>query len=210
MSNVPPTPISFAKFATTILPNAEKVEYLLPNTANAYFFITGHPGTRPLMQWHNEANLASWYTFVSTSPYQVALYDLKPGWTPVPQIISFPHMWNDHPASHFYSSTADGAEKESFKHSSHGIRYLICLDGIRDGLSSGGAMLFPTFLKREFHGVRSTIEAFSNANSVAGGKDAMPIGGVEVAKGASTMEHVFRVMSVRGGAVDSYKIVLFE
>jgi hypothetical protein len=204
ISGVPPTDMSFAKFAATVLPKAQKVEYLLPQAVFAYFFVTGRPGTRPLMQWHDEANLASWYTFVNTPPYEVRFYGLKPGWTPVPQIISFPHMWNDHPAAYFLSPDF---KSNSFKYAPHGNRFLICLDGIHDKTQTGGLMLFPSFMKREFHGVRSTIEAFSNANSLVESKGMAPVGGMEVSK--DKKEHEFRVTDEKG-ELDTYRIVLFD
>ncbi|KAH0542812.1 hypothetical protein FGG08_002860 [Glutinoglossum americanum] len=203
MPDVPPTNISFAKFTTTVLPNAAKVEYLVSDPVHPYFFITGRPGTRPLMQWHDETNLASWY--IHQYACRASLFNLKPGWTPVPQIVSFPHMWDGRPASHFYSS--DNPDQGPFK--SHGVRYLICLDGIHDKTGVKGWMLFPTLLKREFHGVRSTIEAFSNTKSIIEAAGMNPIGGLEVDKGRGEMDHRLRVTDGKG-AVDTYKIVLFD
>ncbi|KAI9763627.1 MAG: hypothetical protein M1839_006369 [Geoglossum umbratile] len=204
--DTPATPMTFAKFATTVLPKATKVEYLVPKTASAYFFITGHPGTQPLMQWHTEENLASWYTFVNPNPYEVSKYNLKPGWTPVPCIVSFPHLWNDLPVSHGYASS-DQADKK-FKYNSHGTRYLICIEGIRDKTGTHGYMLFPTLLRRELHGVRSTIEAFSNGGVIPEKPEA--VGGFEVAKGNTReMNHTVRVTDEKG-RTDKYRIILFD
>ncbi|KAH0559212.1 hypothetical protein GP486_004278 [Trichoglossum hirsutum] len=202
ISGVPPTSISFVKFATTVLPKAEKIEYHLPKAAYAYFFVTGRPGTRPLMQWHDEANLTSWYTFTVVPPYNVNSYALTPGWTSVSQIISFPHMW-DHPAAYYLSPDI---ESKPFKHCPHGNIFLVCLDGIHDNTGVTGLSLFPECMKREFHGVRSTIEAYSNANSPAEDKGMAPIGGIGVTTGE--MKHMLRVTD-KNGNTDMYNTILF-
>jgi hypothetical protein len=58
-------------------------------------------------------------------------------------------MWNDHPASYFYSSSA-GTIEQQFKYASYKISYLFCLGGIHHKSSYKGPMLFPECLKRGF------------------------------------------------------------
>ena len=62
VDDIPASCITFTKFVNEILPTARKVEYKLPAQDWIFFFITGLPGTTPLMQWHTSNNLVSWYT----------------------------------------------------------------------------------------------------------------------------------------------------
>ncbi len=142
---VPPTSISFAKFVSKVLPTAMKVEHRVPEKACFHFFITGLPNTKPLMQWHNESNLASHYVYVRER--NVRCYGLSAGWVAVSRIVTFPHMWDRLPVEPNTLPSDDATE--AFQYKSHGIRYLVCLDGIKEeSTSGGGAALFPAFMKR--------------------------------------------------------------
>ena len=212
--------ITFARFVSEVLPTAQKIEYKLPWEDYFCFFITGLPDTAPLMQWHTPTNLASWY--VNISSRNATRYKLAAGWVQVPYIVSFPHMWRHLPLSE--SSVAENTKHpassgtlpppeamSSFKHKQHGIRYLVGLEGVTEE-NVRSLSLFPSVLKSEMHGVRATIEAYSNKGTTErlnGGKDAF-IGGVSInrAKGEE-IKKVFRVTN-RKGRVEVYKVILFE
>ena len=197
----PPTTISFTTFAKKVLPTAKKLEYQLSSQEDLYFFITGLLDTKPLMQWHDDTNRVSWYT--KSAKRYVKDVGLSSGWTPVPYIIPFPHLWDAPAATNFPLSEDPAAFK--YYHSKQGFRYLIGLEGIKETHSTG-LCLFPTLLKSEFHGVRSTIERYSNMGTVetAGSW----VGGVQIDKSRAD-KHVFRVM-YEDGQEGTYEIVLFK
>ncbi|KAH6893720.1 hypothetical protein BKA70DRAFT_1323866 [Coprinopsis sp. MPI-PUGE-AT-0042] len=56
---------------------------------------------------------------------------------------------------------AEDREKK-WIHSRHGIRFMFCLQGAREMNKDRSLCLFPALMKSEFHGIRKTIEAYSN------------------------------------------------
>lgn len=143
---------------------AVKVEFDLPATINAVMFVTGLPGSVPLMQWHTEQNLASSYSYSQLR--DVGLFGLKAGWVEVHSILSFPHQWDD-------DTTARPLVQH---HAQHGRRYLLALEGLTEQVAPTGT-LFAAYMQSRFHGVRSTIEAHNQVATVSG-KETMGAEGV--------------------------------
>jgi hypothetical protein len=200
----PPTSMSFSTFAKKVLPTATKVEYKLPAETHLYFLITGRQGTKPLMQWHDDINRVSWYTHMKE--VSVYHYGLSPMWTPVPYIIPFPHLWDAIPASTTFPLSEDTAAFKYY-HGKNGFRYLIGLDGVYER-GDNELCLFPTLMKSEFHGVRSTIEAYSKAGRIERSEGTAMVGGVEINK-SKDIKHLFKVTDQRGQQ-GTYEILLFE
>jgi hypothetical protein len=200
----PPASMSFSAFAKKVLPTATKVEYKLPAKTHIYFLITGRKGTKPLMQWHDDINRVSWYTHVEAG--SVSSYGLSPGWTIVPYIVPFPHLWDAIPASTTFPLSEDRAAFKYY-HGKNGFRYLIGLDGV-DEQEETELSLFPTFLKSKFHGVRSTIEAYSKAGRIERLAGTPMVGGVEIKK-SKDIKHLFKVTD-QSGQQGTYEILLFE
>lgn len=210
INEIPLQDISFRKFVQTVLPAAANVDYEVNVKVSGYFFTTGRPGSKPLMAFHNEgSHTASWYTYCN--PRTSLLMDLKTGWSRVKAIVSFPHMWDE------FESAADGLDDEKaqkFKFKRHDIRYLFVLQGAHDTTYHAGLGLFPTLLNSDFHGVRSTIEAFSSDGKIEQPDDpsTQQVAGVAVLKEPTTSDSlhpVLRVTTVKG-KISHYKIVLFD
>jgi hypothetical protein len=210
-ASIPPTCLTFASFVNRIVPNAKSIEYHLAARPLLRFLITGLPGTNPLMQWHTPSNLASHYVYVRPGPAEI--HNLTPGWTPVTAIIPAPHLWEGIPATTTLPlpddlTGAKGDRSKTYKHTHHGWRYICCLEGIEDNNST--SCLFPTFMKSELHGVRSTIEAYSNAHGIPRVKGEGPmVGGITITKEEGEMDHLFRVRDQRG-RVGRYKVTLLQ
>lgn len=120
-------------------------------------------------------------------------------------LISFPHMWRDH-----FSSALDALDEpkaEAFKFKRHGISFLFRLEGAKE-TSNRGLALFPSLMKREFHPVRSTVEAFSHGGKVKYPGDEETVAGFSVKKDGS-LDIEVGVMT-RTGQVSRYHITLFE
>lgn len=92
--DLPPTPVSFTKFATTILPHASRVYIQLQPRHSINFLITGYEGTKPLLQWHTDSNRVSSYVYVS--PHLVEDHGLRSGtgvWNEVSAVVPAPWLW---------------------------------------------------------------------------------------------------------------------
>ncbi len=84
-------------------------------------------------------------------------------------------------------------------HQGKGVIFI--LDGARDMRhASVGTVLFPEFLKSEFHGIRATIEAYSKSATLADAAEANACGLI-LHSGNSAWDTVVRVMA-NGIALD--------
>lgn len=147
------TPITWRKFAETVLPVAEKIQLLVPSgRARFAAYVTAmDPTAPPIIEWDREdaRNPVSWYLYNggshSTEWGLSALSTVE-----VTGISNQPQLW-------------DGG---NYPH--HGKGVLLILKGCRDQNRRVGSCLFPEILRRELHEVRKTIEAFSRDTSLQG------------------------------------------
>lgn len=181
---VPPATMTWEKFARTVLPEADRIEF----NARAYrdnytaLVTAANADAPPILQWDTleRRNPVSWYAWNGgASPDQYGLS--LGGWYPVSAVTLKPSMWGD-PSKH--------------THQGEGVIFLI--EGARETRMAGAA-LFPEILKSEFHGIRSVIEAYS-ANAEIEGMESATACGIALFKG-SGWAHVFRVTS-KGHAID--------
>jgi len=211
---MPATRISFTKLITNVLPTAAKLEYKLGYRDALYFCITGLEGTKPLMQWHDDKNRASWFVYHHPDP--VEKHDLRPNaWNEVTCIVPFPHLWDGVPQTTTFPLLPADADEFKHYHKNKGFRYLLCLDKVK--LKEERSLcLFPSLLKSEFHGVRSTIEAYSNRNGIEEVPDIDAKGGlvsgIVIGRSGAFSDgdkHLLRVTD-KAGKTNTYQIVLFE
>lgn len=88
----------------------------------------------------------------------------------------------------------------------YGDGVIFILEGAKDsGYKESGNAIFPETLKSEFHGIRSTIEAYSK-KAIIGGYDEASACGVMFGKGGSSK--IFEVIS--NGISAKYKIDRFD
>lgn len=153
---LPSTKITWDKFQRQVLPTAQKIECEPPTIGNFGAIITAVDlAAPPILQWDREdrRNPFSWYLRARGSPRSE--WGLG-GWTVVDAITFRPSTW------------FDGNEH-------HGQGVYLILHGAKDALEAH-ACLFPETLRSELHGVRSTIEAFSQAAKMEGGEEATACG----------------------------------
>lgn len=186
---MPPVTMTWEKFARTVLPTAEGIEFLIPTTNSSYIaMVTAkNPEAPPILQWDldSERNPVSWYMYVNGS--EPARWNLTPGvYHPVTTIALQPSMW--HP-------------NKSFDH--QGAKVVFILEGARDLKYTQGCGFFPEFLRSEYHPIRATMEAYAKS-AVVDGKDEAEACGIGLQKGQS-WNHSFRVTSAAGARV-SYKL----
>lgn len=150
-------PITWSKFARTVIPNALKIEvYAAHQALQLVGLVTAtDPAAPPILQWDRDEdrNPVSWYVYNhGSSPEE---WSLRSGsWVPVTAITLQPSMW---------------AGEEAFPH--HGKSAILVLEGAKDKRSPNLA-LFPEILRTELHAIRSTIEAFSKAGEIEGAAEA--------------------------------------
>jgi hypothetical protein len=148
-----PTPITWEKFASTVLPSAKRIQFLVPHNSSFGALVTASdPSAPPIIQWDSEEqrNPVSWYLWHGGSDArQFGLTSHT--FVDVEAIALKPHMWN--------------GNEEKFAH--HGKGLFFVLSGARESRSAGLA-LFPEILKSEFHGVRAVLEAYSRKHNIEG------------------------------------------
>jgi hypothetical protein len=146
--------MTWEKFNREVLPAAEKVELLIPPHGNFTALLTAvNPDATPILQWdiEEQRNPVSWYVYAHGSP--AAQWNLSPGrWEPVTAITRNPAHWYD---------------PTKFTH--QGAFVVLLLAKAKDAQAKTASLcLFPEILKSEFHGIRSTIEAYSRSRNLDG------------------------------------------
>ena len=151
---LPPTTMTWDKFRRTVLPEAETIEFYVPGHDNYCALVTAaEPEAPPILQWDSleRRNPVSWYVYHGGSPAN--RWGLTSGaYYKVTAVTLQPSAWFDETA---------------FSHQGGGV--LFVLDGAKDSVwERAGAGIFPETLRSEFHGIRSTIEAYSRNASIEG------------------------------------------
>ncbi len=177
--DIPTITMTWDKFRRTVLPDAEKIEFRIPvGRANYSALVTAvNPDSPPILQWDDEEkrNPVSWYVYPEGSPPEQ--WGLGPGdnYHNVTGVTLQPSLWD---------------ESKTFPHQDGSVFFI--LDGAKDSRNPG-LVLFPEFLKADFHGIRTVIEAFSKQGSMEGGKEASACG-IKLEKGGN-WNYLFRVTS---------------
>lgn len=158
--NLPVQTMTWEKFERKVLPDALKVEYLVPSTHQNYTAITAavNPSAPPILQWDRaeQRNTCSVYVYNGGSAPQD--WNLKTGYVEVTGMCTNPPHW--------------------YKDMSHQHKGMILvLKGAKDRkYQKSGSAIFPENLKSEFHPIRKTIEAFSKSAQLQGFDDASACG----------------------------------
>lgn len=184
--DAPPVVMTWEKFKRTVLPTAERIEFLAEGTGNYSALVTAaDPEAPPIMQWDQEdlRNPFSWYVYSGGSA--ASQWHLRAGfYRDVTAVALQPSMWNG-----------------SDKYTHHGESVFFILEGCRED-NSRSACLFPETLKSEFHSIRATIEAYSRSSRIEGVEEASACG-IRLQKG-TPWRSTFRVTS--GGRQVIYKL----
>jgi hypothetical protein len=154
--NIPAITMTAEKFLREVATTAEAIEINLGGGNHGFIALTTavNVDAPKLFQWDHPF---SWYVWHGGAP--ASQYGLDPGWQKVTGITRLPARWDD-----------DG---QRFKHQGDGL--IILLAGARETRQAGAA-LFPSLLRSELHGVRSTIEAHSNGAKMHGLEEGSAIG----------------------------------
>jgi hypothetical protein len=167
---LPPIVMTWEKFARTILPTAKTIEYFVPASQQSYMALVTakNPEAPPIIQWDTAdyRNPVTWYFYANGS--LPSHWNLRSdAYCAVTAIVLQPSLWN-HP--------------ENFAHK--GEKAFLILQNAKDKQYVKGAGFFPESLKSEYHGIRSTMEAYAK-NAVLEGKDEATACGIGLQKGGS-------------------------
>lgn len=147
---IPSQTMTWVKFRDTVLPTAERIEFLAPNHGSYTALVTAvNAEAPPILQWDREdaRNPVSWYFWHGGS--SAASFGLRAGqFHEVAAVALKPSMWNG-----------------GHEHQGYGVMFVIA--DARESKQAGAA-LFPEILKAEFHGIRSVLEAYSRGASIEG------------------------------------------
>lgn len=181
---IPPIKMTLQKFVQTVATTAEQIEVEVEPSANPFIVITTavNEDAPRLFQWGHPF---AWYVWNGGAP--ASQYGLPIGMTKVTGITRLPSRWDD-----------DG---QRFEHQGDGI--ILLLDGATETREAGAA-LFPTLLRSDLHGVRSTIEAYSRNAKMQGLAEGTAVG-LDVRKG-STSGYPFHLRVTTGGTEQRYLI----
>ncbi len=168
---LPPTTITWEKFARTVLPGAESIDYFAVDRPSSYAALVTavEPDAPPILQWDrpDRRNPVSWYLWHDGS--RPSQFGLAPNtWHDVASVTLKPSMWDD---------------PQAFKHQGSGVLFI--LRGAQDTRMPGAA-LFPEILRAELHPVRATIESFSARAQMEGREKASACGIMLIASAGAT------------------------
>lgn len=184
--SLPATTVTWAKFAATVLPRAERIEVLVPGHGRFTAFTAPvHADAPPILKWDRpeRRNAVAWYTYPGGS--SCTQWGLRATWTALTAVSPLPTLWGDKPMPF----VGDGV--------------LLVLDGAMDTRRGCGNALFPECLKDDLHGVRATIEAYSRAAELTGQEDGS-VCGLSVRPDRNGAECTLRAFS--GGAWSMYRV----
>ncbi|WP_327145531.1 hypothetical protein [Nocardia sp. NBC_01327] len=172
-----PVVITWEKFARTVLPDAERLEFEVPQAATSYgaMVTAANPDAPPIVQWDapGNRNPVTWYVYVNGSP--ASQWGLRPGeFRDVTVVVPHPATWH---------VEVDRTGREQ--------AVLFALAGATDTSYKEGAGFFPEFLRSDLHEIRKTLEAYAK-DAVVAGKDEAEVCGLLLSKGGK-VGHTFRV-----------------
>jgi hypothetical protein len=151
--------MTWDKFRRTVLADAKKIELYVSQYKSGFAaFVTAEDNAAPpIVQWDSEENRNpfSWYLYSGGSYPEV--WNIEGGeYVEVTGITPQPNMW-----------------QPGYEHQGEGVLFVLknCKD--KYNKSSG---LFPEILRSELREVRSTVEAYSQANKLSGYEEASACG----------------------------------
>lgn len=147
--DLPRQTITLTRFVRDILPQADRIFIMAPESGNyAALTTAAYPSAPPILQWDREKkrNPFAWYQHYPIGKAVSWGLPANGGWCSLSGIGLIPSMW-----------------QEGFEH--HGKRVIFFIQGAGDHRSPS-LCLFPEFLKAEFHGIRAVLEAYSKTASL--------------------------------------------
>lgn len=184
--NIPPVTMTWEKFARTVLPSAQGIEYLTPWGNGHFITLTTatHADAPPILKWdrEEERNPVAWYCWHDGGTPK--RYGLPPGcWVQATAVVPLPTLWGSRPMPFLHEGV------------------VLVLEGAADREAPGHG-LFPEFLRPDLLPIRATLEAYDKKAKLSGGAEASACG-VDIRKGKA---RPFMLRVKAGGATSTYQI----
>lgn len=177
--DMPALTMTWHKFASTVLPDAEAIEIRLPERGNYTAMLTSeNTEAPPILKWDNP--FSTYVYHGGSSPSQWGLHGT---WGKITAISHSPNLWGDGPSTFL------------------GDNLILVIEGAVDSRTDAGNAIFPETLKADLHGIRATIEAYSKSAIISGREEASACG-YSIGKNGS--ECVLRVLI--DGSLNTYHI----
>ncbi|NHZ98529.1 hypothetical protein [Massilia sp. CCM 8734] len=186
-----PHSMTLDTFRRTVLPTAERIEMAALEGRQPFVALTSavHADARPIMQWDtlDQRNPVAWYCYNRCS--LASEFNLTGSFYEVMAVILPPWAWAGR------------------SHPQYGEHLAFLLEDARDLCGcEGHSALFPVNLKSELRELRSTIEAYSQENALAGlGKNS--VAGLALTKGHPCK---FDLRVTIDGQVGTYRIARWD
>jgi hypothetical protein len=164
---LPEQRMTWEKFASSVLPTADRLEFGVPREPQNYgvFTTAVNPDAPPIFQWDSpdRRNPIAWYVWMGGSPaYQFGL--TVGSWVDVLAITEKP--------PHLYDT--------KIAHHNRGL--MLVLQGAKDTKNKGSG-IFPECLLSDYHPIKSVIEKFSNTDMVGAAPEGQLAQGLILDKG---------------------------
>lgn len=195
MRGMQPSVMTWSLFRSKVLPKALRIQvYTQPHGLYGAYTTAAYEDAEPIIQWDNteRRNPVAWYVYhAGSSAHQWGL--AANAWIDVSAMSLQPHQW---------------FEEEKYMH--HGEGVLLVLPNCRDSqYKRAGNALFPQCLRSELHGVRATIEAYSQTAVLSGADEPNLACGIKFNKDNNLRGILFRVQK-NDGTVMSYALDRWE
>jgi hypothetical protein len=183
--SAPKSIMTWYKFSKDVLPQAQKLEFKAPSRGNYVALTTAlYKDAPPILKWDMEDNRNPVALYVYTNGSYANEWSLTANaWVQVKAVIPYPTLWGDVQ----YDYLGKGA--------------ILLLEGCVDQ-KTPNMCLFSETLIGELYPARSTIEAFSNSNYLAGKDNADACGYNLNTSGFMNLD----VRVTIGEAVSTYRI----
>ena len=158
--DVPTVTMTWEKFRRTVLNSARKIEFYVSGARDSYGAILTavDPSSPPIIKWDMENDRCPFNWYVYSGGSYPGAWGLSNGYVEVTGVALQPNMWRKGP------------------HTTGEAVFFILKNCKDHRYKTAGIALFPETLKSELREVRSTIEAYSNANVLDGYDEASACG----------------------------------
>lgn len=148
---IPATTMTWEKFQKTTLPDAVKLEAMVPSHGNFSAMLTAlHDDAPPILMYDRPEQRNPFSTYVYHGGSYCHMWGLSAGWVEITALTLRAQQWFD----------------GNYPNQSRGV--LMVLQGAKDTLTGQGNALFPELMRSELHGIRAVVEAFSKSATIHG------------------------------------------
>ena len=158
--DIPAVVMTWERFAAVVMPDAIEIELMVRAHTRAWLALTTavDPEAMPILKWDRPRARNPFAWFVKALGWDPELWGLAPGARKLVGIVELPTLWGPRPLKEL------------------GAGVVLIPEGVQCKTPPANLCLFPEHLISDLHGVRQTIEAYSQQNELAGAEAANAVG----------------------------------